>query len=130
VALHEPRLGRTRAEFVLDCIDTNWVSSAGKYVDRFEQMVAAGDRGRLTPSPSSNGIRPLHAGRCCFEGVKPNDEVIVPSITFVATRGTPSAIAGAFPHFVDSSPGIRWGWTRRRWRRTLRRYRSGGTANW
>ena len=41
VALHEPRLGARERELVVDCIDTNWVSSAGKYVTQFEQMIAA-----------------------------------------------------------------------------------------
>jgi len=40
VELHEPRFGARERELVLDCIDTNWVSSAGKYVTRFEEMVA------------------------------------------------------------------------------------------
>ena len=41
VELHEPRFGARERELVLDCIDTGWVSTAGKYVGQFEQMVAA-----------------------------------------------------------------------------------------
>jgi perosamine synthetase len=53
VALHEPRLGARERELVLDCIDTNWVSSAGKYVTQFEQMVAAATGARYCGSSCS-----------------------------------------------------------------------------
>jgi len=100
VALHEPRLGAREREFVLDCIDTNWVSSAGKYVNRFEQMVAAAT-GAAHAIATVNGTAALHAA-LLLEGVRPNDEVIVPAITFVATANAVSH-AGAVPHFVDST---------------------------
>jgi perosamine synthetase len=100
VSLHEPRLGARERELVLDCIDTNWVSSAGKYVNRFEQMVAAAT-GAAHAIAIVNGTAALHAA-LLLEGVKPNDEVIVPAITFVATANAVSH-AGAIPHFVDST---------------------------
>ena len=100
VALHEPRLGAREREFVLDCIDTNWVSTAGKYVSRFEQMVAEAT-GAAHAIAIVNGTAALHAA-LLLEGVKPNDEVIVPAITFVATANAVSH-AGAVPHFVDST---------------------------
>jgi len=100
VALHEPRLGARERELVLDCIDTNWVSSAGKYVKQFEQMVAAAT-GAAHAIAIVNGTAALHAA-LLLEGVKPNDEVIVPSITFVATANAVSH-AGAIPHFVEST---------------------------
>ena len=102
MALHEPRLGAREREFVLDCIDTNWVSSAGKYVDRFEQMVATAT-GAAHAIAVVNGTAALHAA-LLLEGVKPNDEVIMPSITFVATANAVSH-AGAIPHFVDFDLG-------------------------
>src|SRR6476620_10117728 len=100
VALHEPRLGAREREFVLDCIDTNWVSSAGKYVTRFEQMVAAAT-GAARAIAIVNGTAALHAA-LLLEGVQPNDEVILPAITFVATANAVSH-AGAIAHFVDST---------------------------
>src|SRR5450631_1232516 len=100
VELHEPRLGARERELVLDCIDTNWVSSAGKYVTRFEQMVAAAT-GAAHAVAIVNGTAALHAA-LLLEGVKPNDEVILPAITFVATANAVSH-AGAIPHFVDST---------------------------
>ncbi|MFG3591832.1 LegC family aminotransferase [Bradyrhizobium sp. RDI18] len=98
VALHEPRLGTRERELVLDCIDTNWVSSAGKYVAHFEQMVAAATGARHAIA-IINGTAALHAA-LLLEGVRADDEVILPSITFVATANAVSH-AGAVPHFVD-----------------------------
>jgi perosamine synthetase len=100
VALHEPRFGARERELVLDCIDTNWVSSAGKYVTQFEQMVAAAT-GAGHAIAIVNGTAALHAA-LLLEGVRANDEVILPAITFVATANAVSH-AGAVPHFVDSS---------------------------
>ena len=100
VALHEPRFGARERELVLDCIDTNWVSSAGKYVTRFEQMVAAAT-GAAHAIAIVNGTAALHAA-LLLEGVEPNDEVMLPAITFVATANAVSH-AGAIPHFVDST---------------------------
>ncbi len=102
VALHEPRLGAREREFVLDCIDTNWVSTAGKYVGQFEQMVAAVTGARHAIA-IVNGTAALHAA-LLLEGVKANDEVILPAITFVATANAVSH-AGAIPHLVDSTWG-------------------------
>jgi perosamine synthetase len=100
VALHEPWLGARERELVLDCIDTNWVSTAGKYVNRFEEMIAA-TTGAAHAIATVNGTTALHAA-LLLEGVKPNDEVIMPAITFVATANAVSH-AGAIPHFVDST---------------------------
>src|SRR3979490_1658346 len=100
VELHEPRLGARGRELLLDCIPTNWVSSAGKYVARFEQMIAAAT-GAAQAIATVNGTAALHAA-LLLEGVKPNDEVILPAITFVATANAVSH-AGAVPHFVDST---------------------------
>jgi perosamine synthetase len=100
VALHEPRLGARERELVLDCVDTNWVSSAGKYVTQFEEMVAAATGARHAVA-IVNGTAALHAA-LLLEGVQANDEVILPAITFVATANAVSH-AGAIPHFVDST---------------------------
>jgi perosamine synthetase len=100
VELHEPRFGARERELVLDCIDTNWVSSAGKYVTRFEEMVAAATGARHAVA-IVNGTAALHAA-LVLEGVEANDEVLLPAITFVATANAVSH-AGAVPHFVDST---------------------------
>ncbi|MCV0386474.1 MAG: LegC family aminotransferase [Nitrobacter sp.] len=100
VALHEPRFGARERELVMDCIDTGWVSSAGRYVTLFEEMVASAV-GVPHAVAAVNGTTALHAA-LVLEGVRPGDEVIVPSITFVATANAVSH-AGAVPHFVDST---------------------------
>ena len=102
VELHEPRFGARERELVLDCIDTGWVSTAGKYVGQFEQMVASATGVRHAIA-IVNGTAALHAALLA-EGVKPNDEVILPSITFVATANAVSH-TGAVPHFVDFDLG-------------------------
>src|SRR5215813_1137987 len=70
VELHEPRFGTRERELVLDCIDTGWVSTAGKYVTQFEQMVASATGARHAIA-IVNGTAALHAALLA-EGVKPN----------------------------------------------------------
>ena len=95
---------------------------------QFEQMVAAATGVRHAIA-IVNGTAALHAA-LLLEGVKPNDEVILPSITFVATANAVSH-AGAVPHFVDST-WTRWGSIRPRWMRHLQEIaaaRGGETVN-
>ena len=100
VPLHEPEFAGSEWELVKDCLDTGWVSSVGKYVDRFETEVAARCGARHGVA-MVNGTAALHAAFVAL-GVQPGDEVIVPALTFVATANA-VAHAGAVPHFVDSS---------------------------
>ena len=100
VALHEPRFTERERELVLDCIDTNWVSSGGQYVTQFEQEMSR-FTGAKHATAIVNGTAALHAA-LLLEGVKPNDEVMIPSITFVATANAVSH-AGAIPHLVNST---------------------------
>jgi perosamine synthetase len=99
LALHEPEFAGREWEYVKDCLDTGWVSSVGSYVDRFERDLAA-----YTGAPhviaTSNGTAALHM--CLLlAGVEAGDEVLVPTLTFIATVNAVSYIA-ASPHFVDS----------------------------
>jgi perosamine synthetase len=100
VALHEPRFTPRESELVLDCVKSNWVSSAGKYVTELERMTAR-SIGVRHAIAIVNGTAALHAA-LLVEGVEPGDEVIVPAITFVATANAVSH-AGAAPHLVDST---------------------------
>lgn len=99
VALHEPRFCGNEWTYVKECLDTGWVSSVGKYVDQFETELAD-----FTDTKRAiavvNGTAALHI---CLNlvGVKPGDEVLVPTLTFVATANA-VAYCGAQPHFVDS----------------------------
>ncbi len=99
VALHQPEFSGNEWAYVKECLDTGWVSSAGKHVDRFEQMLAD-FTGAKHAVATVNGTSALHI--CLLLcGVQRGDEVLIPSLTFVATANAVS-YAGAIPHFVDS----------------------------
>lgn len=99
-ALHEPCFGGREWDYVKDCLDTGWVSSVGSYVDRFEAMLA--ERSDVPRAIATvNGTAALHM--CLLlAGVEAGDEVIIPTLTFVATANA-VRYCGATPHFVDSS---------------------------
>jgi perosamine synthetase len=99
VPLHEPELSSREKELVTDCIDSTFVSSVGHYVDRFEEMLEAYTGARRAIAVS-NGTVALQVA-LHLAGVKAGDEVLVPSLSFVATANA-VAHCGAVPHFVDS----------------------------
>lgn len=99
--LHEPEFGGNEWTYVKECIDTGWVSSVGAYVDRFEAMIADITGARCAIA-TVNGTAALHVA-LLLAGVRPDDEVLVPTLTFIATANAVS-YAGATPHFVDSEP--------------------------
>jgi perosamine synthetase len=99
IELHEPSFSGNEWNYVKECLDTGWVSSAGKYVDEFERRVAEYTGVRKAVAVV-NGTSALHV--CLLlVGVKPGDEVLVPALTFVATANA-VAYCSAVPHFVDS----------------------------
>lgn len=99
IALHEPEFRGEEWTYVKDCIDTGWVSSVGSYVDRFERDLAA-FVGCKYAIATSNGTSALHI--CLIlAGVESGDEVLIPTLTFIATANAVSYIH-AVPHFVDS----------------------------
>lgn len=99
IPLHEPVFCGNEKEYVNECIDTGWVSSAGKFVDRFERDLAD-YCGVHQVIAVVNGTAALHI---CLRlaGVKPRDEVLIPALTFVATANA-VRYCDAIPHFVDS----------------------------
>jgi len=97
--LHEPRFAGNEWAYVKECIDTGWVSSAGKFVDRFEQDLAT-YTGAAHAIAVANGTAALHVA-LQLAGVRAGDEVLVPALTFAATASA-VAFCGATPHFVDS----------------------------
>lgn len=99
VALHEPRFNGNEWTYVKECLDTGWVSSVGKFVDRFEKNLSDFTGARHAVAVA-NGTAALHI---CLKlvGVAQGDEVIVPALTFVATANA-VAYCGAMPHFADS----------------------------
>lgn len=98
--LHEPAFRGREWEFVKDCLDTGWVSTAGAYVGRFETMLAE-YTGVAHAVAVSNGTVALSLG-LQLAGVGVGDEVLVPALTFVATANA-VAHTGAVPHFLDAS---------------------------
>ena len=101
VALHEPEFRGSELAYVSDCIESGWVSSVGKYVDRFEADLAS-YTGVKRAVAVVNGTAALHIA-LKLVGVEPGDEVLIPSLTFIATANAVT-YAGAVPHFVDSEP--------------------------
>jgi perosamine synthetase len=100
ISLHEPEFRGNEWAYVKECIDTGWVSSVGKYVDEFERQIASVTGARHAVAVV-NGTAALHVA-LTLVGVRHGEEVIVPSLSFVATANAVSH-CGAFPHFVDSS---------------------------
>jgi len=99
VSLHEPRFGGEEWSYVRECLDTGWVSSVGKFVDRFEEELAA-YTGVSRAVAVVNGTAALHV--CLIlAGVEAGDEVLIPALTFIATANA-VAYCGAVPHFIDS----------------------------
>lgn len=98
VGLHEPTFGETEKAYVLDAIDSTFVSSIGEYVDRFEALVAE-YTGATRAVAVVNGTAALHAS-LHLVGVKRNDLVVTQPLTFVATANAIS-YCGADPVFVD-----------------------------
>jgi perosamine synthetase len=101
IPVSEPALVGNEKQYVLDCLETSWISSNGEYISRFEQAFAAfcGTNYALTVA---NGTMALHAALLGL-GVGPGDEVIVPTLTYIATANAVK-YCRARPVFVDSEP--------------------------
>lgn len=99
VALHEPWFDGSEWSYVKECLDIGWVSSGGAFVDRFERTLEEIIGIRRAVAVSS-GTAALHI---CLKllGITHGDEVLVPTLTFVATANAVT-YCGAVPHFVDS----------------------------
>jgi perosamine synthetase len=98
-ALHEPTFGGRELAYVTECIQTGWVSSVGSFVDRFERDLA-NFTGAAHAVVVSNGTSALQVA-LQLAGVQPDDEVLVPTLSFVATANAVRH-CGAWPHFVDA----------------------------
>ena len=100
VPLHEPEFVGAESDFVEDCLQSTFVSSVGKYVDRFELMLAEYTGAKYAVAVV-NGTTALQVA-LRLAGVKPGDEVLIPALSFVATANAVQH-SGAFPNFVDSN---------------------------
>jgi len=85
--------------YVLDCLDSSWISSSGKYIDKFEESFAKFCNARHAIS-CSNGTAALHLALLAV-GLGPGDEVIVPTLTFIASANAVT-YCGARAVFIDS----------------------------
>lgn len=102
IALSIPDLKGNEEAYVVEAIRSTWISSTGKYVTEFEKMFA-GIAGTTDSISVCNGTVALHLALLALD-VRPGDEVIVPSLTYIATANAVRYV-GAEPVFVDVSPG-------------------------
>jgi len=98
IPLHAPVFTGNEKKYVNECIDTTFVSSVGKFVDRFEEMIQD-YTGTTKAVACVNGTNALHLA-LLLSGVKQGEEVLTQSLTFIATCNA-IAYSGAEPVFID-----------------------------
>lgn len=102
ISVAQPTLGGNEREYVLDCLDSNWISSNGKYIGQFEAAFAA-FCGVKHAIATNNGTTALHLALVGMD-LQPGDEVIIPTVTYIATANA-VRYCGATPVLVDVVPG-------------------------
>jgi perosamine synthetase len=98
IPVYRPDLSGNERRYVLECIDTSWISSIGGFINRFEGAVANATGARHAIAVS-NGTVALHLAFHCLD-IGPGDEVIVPTFTYIASVNT-IAQTGATPVFAE-----------------------------
>jgi len=101
IPLSVPEIGGNEWKYIKECLDTNWVSSVGSFVDRFERMMAEYVGSKYAVA-TANGTAALHVA-LLVAGVQPDDEVLVPTLTFVAPVNA-VRYCGAWQVFMDAEP--------------------------
>ncbi|MCX7830267.1 MAG: LegC family aminotransferase [Acidobacteria bacterium] len=99
IPLCVPYLSGNEWKYIKECLDTNWVSSAGPYVDKFEKEIV-NYLGSKFAVACVNGTAALHISLLIL-GIKQNDEVITSDLTFVAPANAIRYV-GAYPVFIDA----------------------------
>lgn len=99
ISLSEPYLHGNEWQYVKECLDTEWVSSSGKYVELFENNISKYTGSKYAVS-CINGTSALQVS-LRLAGVQPGDEVIVPTLTFIAPVNA-IVYNGASPVFMDA----------------------------
>jgi aminotransferase in exopolysaccharide biosynthesis len=99
IPLSVPSIRGNEWQYVKECLDTGWVSSAGKYVDLFEEKIADYTGAKYAVS-CVNGTSALQVS-LRLAGARPGDEVIVPTLTFIAPVNA-VAYNNASPLFMDA----------------------------
>jgi perosamine synthetase len=97
----EPVLDGRETKYVMDCLETNWISSAGKYISLFEEKFSA-YCGMPFAVACSNCTTGLHMSMVAL-GIGPGDEVIIPDFTLIVSANT-VILTGAKPVLVDVHP--------------------------
>jgi perosamine synthetase len=100
ISLYKPYISKDTLKNVSRCIKQNWISSKGFYVKKFEKLFSKFTKIKYSVSVA-NGTCAMHIALLSL-GIKKNDEVIVPSFTYVATAN-PIKYIGAKPVFVESN---------------------------
>lgn len=98
IPLSVPNLSGNELKYITECIETNWVSSVGSYVDKFEQTLSDFTSAKYAVS-TVNGSAALHIS-LLLAGVEQNDYVILPNITFIASANTVTYLK-ASPILID-----------------------------
>ena len=101
IPLLVPEIRGNEWRYVKECLDTNWVSSVGAFVDRFESEVASRVGSQFAVA-TVNGTSALHVA-LLIAGVQPEDEVLVSTLTFIAPVNAIRYV-GAWPVFIDAEP--------------------------
>ena len=101
IPLAVPEIRGNEWKYLKECLDTNWVSSVGPFVDRFEQLVAE-YVGAGHAVATSSGTAALHLALLAG-GVQPEEEVLVSTLTFIAPANA-VRYCGAWPVFMDAEP--------------------------
>ncbi|HEY7894276.1 MAG TPA: LegC family aminotransferase [Gemmatimonadaceae bacterium] len=101
IQLCVPEIRGNEWAYIKECLDTNWVSSVGEYVDRFERSLASVTGARFAVATSS-GTSALHTA-LMVAGVEADDEVLVSTLTFIAPVNAIRYV-GAWPVFIDAEP--------------------------
>jgi len=103
IPLSIPNLKGNEKKYITDAIEKEWVSTAGSYIDRFEEEIAEYLRVDQAVACQS-GTAGLHLA-LLVSGVETNTEVIVPTLTFIAAVN-PVKYLGAFPIFMDCDDSL------------------------
>ena len=101
IPLSVPDLSGTELSYLQECISTNWLSSSGPFVHKFETELAK-YVGVSQAVATSSGTAALHIA-LLIAGIEPNDEVLLPTLTFIAPANA-VRYCGAWPVFIDADP--------------------------
>jgi perosamine synthetase len=110
IPLCVPEVRGREWDYIKECLDTNWVSSVGPFVDRFENKIANYLGARFAVATTS-GTAALHVSLLAA-GIQPDDEVLVSTLSFIAPANAIRYV-GAWPVFIDAEPSnwqmdVRW----------------------